>query len=321
METFNTAPTILVVDDEPEIRKILTRFLMKQGYQTLQASNGRDAIGIAKVQQPQILLLDLNMPEIDGLNVCKQLRENPATRLTPILMLTARAAVEDRILGLNIGADDYLPKPFDLGELQARIEVLLKRCAHMIAANPLTHLPGTPLIQKEIELRITTQESLGVAYIDIDHFKAYNDVYGYNQGDEIILWTAKLLEKNSENIPSLQSQHKNFIGHIGGDDFILVSDAITIDTLCKSIADEFDQHRASWYNFFHRIQKCIRTQDRQGNECSFPLMSLSIAISTNQKRKITHFGQVAGIITELKKFIKNRADQNKSAVVIDRRIS
>lgn len=320
----NNFNTVLIADDEIEIQNVVKRYLARHGYESITASDGQEALLKAKAQQPSIVLLDINMPRMDGLIACRKLREEPATRLTPILMLTARTTMEDKVTGLGIGADDYITKPFDLAELKARIEALLKRAQKMISANPLTQLPGSPTIQEEIEKRIQAGKKFGVAYIDIDNFKAYNDVYGYHQGDEVIKWSSKMLQKMMD--PSARAANGNngdgaFLGHVGGDDFILVADAVSVREICDSIASEFDRNRKIWYNWRHNLQGYIQTEDRQGNRHKFSLMTLSIAVSTNEKRAITHYGEIAQITSELKKFAKGRVEKNKSFVVFDRRTS
>ncbi len=137
---------ILVVDDEPEVQNMVSRYLARHGYQTCTASNGEEALSQVRATSPDLVLLDLQMPRMDGLGVCQKLREDPSTTQTPILIMTTRVATEDKVAGLGSGADDYLTKPFDLAELGARIESLLRRNQNTISANPLTHLPGSPSI-------------------------------------------------------------------------------------------------------------------------------------------------------------------------------
>ena len=213
---MNSQPTVLIADDEPEVLNVVKRFLTRKGYDMVTAANGAEALGKSKVQKPDIILLDINMPEMDGMTVCRKLREDPLTRLTPIVFVSARGKTDDKVSGLNIGADDYITKPFELEELQARIDVLLKRNQNMIAVNPLTRLPGNTAIQEAIEEKILRKEKLAVAYVDVDHFKAFNDSYGYYQGDQLILWMARMLQEQGR-------KHSAFVGHIGGDDFILMA--------------------------------------------------------------------------------------------------
>ena len=306
--------TVLIADDEPEVRNVVRRVLSRHGYDPVVASDGREALSMARVRKPGLILLDVNMPGLDGFAVCKELREEPSTRLIPILMLTARMSTDDKVTGLGLGADDYLTKPFDMPELLARIDTLLRRNHRMVSANPLTRLPGGPAIQEEIESRIGSGEKFGAAYIDIDNFKAYKDAYGYHQGDEVIKWTSRIIQEEAS-----QGGSKRFLGHIGGDDFILVADAASMKDLCGRIADRFDREIKAWYNWSDNFRGYVQAKDRRGGLRKFPLARLSIAVSTNEKRPLTHYAQVAQITSELKGFVKGRAEKNKSAVAFDRR--
>lgn len=316
---MNSIPTVLIADDEPEIRNVLQRFLIRQGYEPILAKDGKEALGKCRVQKPDVILLDINMPEIDGLSVCRKLREDPATRLTPVLMLTSRASTEARVNGLNIGADDYLPKPFELSELQARIDVLLRRNERMISVNPLTRLPGNTNIEEEIALRIKSRGKFAVAYIDVDNFKPYNDIYGFHQGDLLIVWLAKMIQEEIQKTPRKGTDNPFFLGHVGGDDFIVIGGLEGMKDLSQRIAEAFDRSRGLWYNWWHTHRGHVTTKDRMGQERSFPLMALTIAVSTNSLRDISHGGEVAQIVAEIKNFGKGREDKTKSFVMFDRR--
>ncbi|OGR86483.1 MAG: hypothetical protein A3A86_06800 [Elusimicrobia bacterium RIFCSPLOWO2_01_FULL_60_11] len=312
-------PTVLVADDELEIRNVLQRYLIRQGYEPILAKDGKEALGKSRVQKPDVILLDIMMPGMDGLSVCRKLREDPATRLTPVLMLTSRGAVEDKINGLNQGADDYLSKPFDLGELQARIDVLLKRNERLISVNPLTCLPGNASIDEEIALRIKSQGNFAVAYVDVDNFKPYNDVYGYHQGDLLIVWLAKMMQEEIQKTPRREAENPVFLGHVGGDDFILVGEPEGMKDLARRVEETFDKNRGLWYNWWHTRRGYITAKDRMGKENNFPLMTLTIAVSHNLLKKISHCGEVSQILSEIKKFGKDREDKSKSFVMFDRR--
>jgi DNA-binding response OmpR family regulator len=121
---------ILVVDDEPDLLELIETNFRAAGFNIVSAANGREALRQAKALKPQLILLDVMLPELDGLEVCKMLRSDPATRSIPIVMLTARAAEIDRVLGLELGADDYITKPFSVRELILRVKKLLQRQPH-----------------------------------------------------------------------------------------------------------------------------------------------------------------------------------------------
>lgn len=139
----HSAKTILVVDDEPSVREVLKRLLKQEGYDVFSAPNGKEALEIIKADPPSMLLLDLMMPEMGGMAVCRRIRENPATRLMPVIMITAKGEVTDEIKGLERGADDYIAKPFDVEEVKARVAGLFRRCEREESAAAPGFMPET----------------------------------------------------------------------------------------------------------------------------------------------------------------------------------
>ncbi|MBI4667638.1 MAG: response regulator [Elusimicrobia bacterium] len=325
---------ILIADDEAGLRSLLADFLKSLSYEVLQAKDGAEAVGSALADLPDLIVLDVEMPVMSGFEACRILRGNIRTRYIPILFLTSKTEMPDKIKGLMLGADDYLAKPFHAEELKVRIESIVHRSKHQLSANPLTKLPGGPLIEEEAVRRIKDGQSLAFAYIDIDHFKAYNDVYGYKKGDEVISWLAKILIETVEGngvsssfvIPAkagIQTEDlaplPDFIGHIGGDDFVLITYPQKAQALGETIAQRFDAEAAGFYGEKDKMKGFLETTDRQGALARFPLMSISIAIVTNERRPIEHYAQLVETAAELKHYAKSAQGRTKSLVVMDRR--
>ena len=146
---------VLIVDDEAEIRGVVTDYLVEQGYATEQAATAREGLEKLVENRPDLVLLDVELPDMSGYEVCKRIREIPATRYTPVIMLTAHNLEKEEIAGFNSGADDYIPKPFRPARLLARIETAIGRNVRELDANALTHLPGNRAIIQEVQKRIT----------------------------------------------------------------------------------------------------------------------------------------------------------------------
>src|SRR6059058_4470592 len=178
--------TILVVDDDPDIARFVEVNLRSAGYDVAVAADGEEALTRASSLRPDLVLLDVMMPRIDGFEVAQRLRKNPQTANTSIIMLTAKALSADKVTGLQSGADDYIIKPFDPIELLARVKGTLRRAKEMRNLSPLTGLPGNIRIQEEIERQVRDGNPFAVLYADVDHFKAYNDHYGFVRGDRLI---------------------------------------------------------------------------------------------------------------------------------------
>ncbi|MCB4757146.1 MAG: response regulator transcription factor, partial [Elusimicrobia bacterium] len=154
---MNGRKKILIVDDDPEITAALADHLQERGYQVLTAARGEQGIELAKESDPDLIVLDVGLPDTSGYEVCQILRNISSCRHTPIIMLTAHSEIQDEVEGLKSGADDYIPKPFKSARLLARIETLIGRNSRRLDANALTHLPGNVAIQDEIQSRIRSQ--------------------------------------------------------------------------------------------------------------------------------------------------------------------
>jgi diguanylate cyclase (GGDEF)-like protein len=306
---------ILVVDDEPTVIQMVSRHLGRAGFELDTATNGREALQKIHIQPPDILLLDIRMPVMDGLAVCASLRQDFRTKGLPIILLTAKMTLEDRLRGYQSGADDYVIKPFDLDELKVRIEGALERRRWDQSTHPLTHLPGSPGIEEEVRRRLAIGSPFAFAYIDIDHFKAFNDSYGYEAGDRVIKEVADSL------IESAVSSHlrMGYPGHIGGDDFVLIAPIESMQLILPEVVDGFDARRFLHYSVEDRERGITLCKNRRGEEHEFPLITLSIAVVSTLTRHITHYARLAEIASELKHYIKTQDHHGRSLCLWDRR--
>ncbi|MEW6554948.1 MAG: response regulator [Actinomycetota bacterium] len=303
---------VLVVDDDPNIRELIVETLGNGKYEPIEARDGREALDICESQRPDIIVLDVMMPDLDGLEVCLKLRGEALTSHIPIILLTAKGMLEDKIRGMETGADDYLTKPFDPLELEARINMHLRRSVRDSEASPLTGLPGNRAIEEVIESRIRAKALFAVCYIDLDDFKAYNDRYGFLAGSEVIKLTTQVI---LESIARFGSKD-DFVGHIGGDDFIVVTEMERASLISQEIIRLFDERIPTQYEQEDRERGFIISTDRQGNINRFNIMTISVAVIHNTYRSLDHPGKVAQIAAELKKYAKGMEGSN---YVFDRR--
>lgn len=302
---------ILLVDDEADLLSILREVLEREGFSVETARDGYQALQSIRSHVPDIAVIDLRMPGLDGFAVCRELRKDTLYEHLPVVMLSASGSREMKVEGLNLGVDDFITKPVDTIELLARIRMILKRNRQGLDANPLTHLPGNVSIETHIEEALAAQTPLAVLYLDLNNFKAYNDAYGYEAGDHVIKSTAQML------IRLLQEDHgSEFLGHIGGDDFILITTPDRMAPLAQSIIKDFDAMVPSFYTPEDRKRKKIISTDRKGKVVEFPLLSIAIGICHNGHKKLTSYAQISQYGAELKKHAKEHAG---SALVIDRR--
>lgn len=292
---------ILIVDDDPDIRDVLNITLSAEGYDVTEAENGEEALKLINEKPFSMVILDYMMPKLDGRQTCRSIKEDILLSHMPVLMLTGKGEVSDKVGGIEAGADDYMVKPFEPQELLARIKMIIRRSERDLEANPLTRLPGNISIINELQERIDSKQHFAVCYLDLDKFKAYNDKYGFERGDHVIKETARIIIKSLK-----QTRNKSdFIGHIGGDDFVVVTTVDAVEKLCKTIIEEFDSMVSSFYNEQDRAAGFIVAPDRQGTLQNIPLLSISIGIVSNEKRAITHVAQIGEIGAELKSYAKS----------------
>jgi diguanylate cyclase (GGDEF)-like protein len=293
---------ILVIEDDESIRQLLETTLETQGYETLAAEDGRQGLGMALRNAPHLILLDIMLPGLDGLEVCRQLRSSVRTSHIPIIMLTARLSTADKLVALDSGADDYVTKPFDTDELIARIRALLRRMRRGLVSH-LTGLPGNAQIEEAIkELVKIGDREWAVVYLDIDRFKEFNDAYGFLKGNELIKATGRIIE-DVVGCDGCQEQFE-LLGHVGGDDFVVITSAERAIPMCRQILRRFDEEAPDHYSAGDRARGYVMTTDRQGRKTRAPIVTLSAGIVTNCFRTIDSYWMVGSIAAEVKKKAK-----------------
>ena len=302
---------ILIADDLPDLLQALKETLEREGFIVTAVGDGEAALAAIRAEPPDIAVLDLMMPRKNGFDVCRALRDDPLLENLPVVILSASGSRESKIEGLDLGADDFITKPVDVRELLARIRMILKRTRQGLDANPLTRLPGNLSIESRIDRALAEKRALAVLYVDLNQFKAYNDVYGYDEGDRVLKGLARVLvDQVRPGGPA------DFIGHIGGDDFIALSTPDRMEAAADKICASFDAAVPSFYSEEDRTRGMIVTKDRLGVVREFPLLSVAIGICHNRERELKNFAQIAALGAELKKAAKSKTG---SAYVVDRR--
>lgn len=307
-----TPDHILVVEDDPFISDALEEVLREFGYEVTIAPTGASALDAMQSDRPDLVLLDLTLPDVDGLDLCRQLRADPRYNAVPVIALTARDHLNDRVAGLREGLDDYLTKPFNIAELAARLDANLRRSRRELHTSPLTLLPGNRDIEATLAARLAAGRDFAVCYLDIDNFKPYNDRYGFAAGDQIIRAVADLIQR------AIGEYNDGFPGHIGGDDFVVVLDPDDAEPFCQRVIAGFEGLLPTAYPPEDFARGEIDAEDRAGNKRSFPLVALSIACVVQQNGHYRHVGELSRAAAEIKSFLKK---QPGSSYLVDRRQS
>lgn len=313
---------VLIVDDIPENIRLLMEIL-KDDYLIIPARNGKTALNEAiSDTPPDLILLDIIMPKMDGHELCKRLKSEEKTRDIPIIFITGMTDELEEAKGLELGAVDYILKPIKPSVLKARVEnhfklrnamTELKRLyALALDANPLTGLPGNNSIAKAIENALNNKDQLCVIYADLDNFKAFNDKYGFAHGDDVILFTCRILKEAVKAADCSDS----FIGHLGGDDFVLMVPSEKYNRVTKEIIDRFDRGIPDFYSKEDALAKRIFSMSRKGEKRIFPIMSISMAGVDISKGGYIQYLEVNDVCAEMKKKAKSLSG---SIFCLDRR--
>jgi diguanylate cyclase (GGDEF)-like protein len=306
--------SLLVVDDDPFIARLLEIELKAAGYDVRVASDGQQALAAAQERPPQLVLADVMMPNMDGFELTRRLRQDPRTATVSVIMLTARGLSADKLEGFAIGADDYIVKPFDTPELLARIRGVLNRASDTRSLSPMTGLAGNIAIEDEIERRVSAADPFAILYVDLDRFKSYNDRYGFLRGDEAIRETARVIGEAAAQIVGADT----FVGHAGGDDFVVVVPPEQATATAQQIVQMFDEMVPGLYDVDDRTNGYVEVTNRRGDLQRFALLTLSIGIASTEKRAFRHYAEAITVAMEMKQFTK---DTGASSWSIDRRSS
>lgn len=292
--------TILVIEDSEAVRQAISEILGVAGYDVVPALDGAEGLRLAEELGPDLVLLDVMMPEMGGYEVARSLRQSFRAASIPIVMLTALGEVDEFVKGLDAGADDYVVKPFDPEVLLSRVATHIRRSERDIGTNPLTRLPGNVAVERAIWDRIKDGNPFAVCYLDLDNFKPYNDTYGFFQGDAVLRMMGDLVVEAVLNSGS----GRDFVGHEGGDDFVVLTDPDRARDICQEVIDGFDSRIADHYHAEDRARGYFVAPDRDGRLRRFPIMSVSIAVVTNESRSLHHPRQVAQIAARVMREVK-----------------
>lgn len=307
-----TRSTVLVVDADVEIARFIEANLTLEGFEVEVAYDGDQALDQIAKSVPDLVLLSVLLPRLDGIELCRRLRAHPDTVNLPVIMLTAKSLPADRVVGLTAGADDYIIKPFDTFELVARVRSTLRRNVEMRAVSPLTGLPGNNRIDEELAARVCAQEPFACCYLDLDNFKAFNDAYGFLRGDEVITLLATALR----TVGAEAGPPPPFVGHVGGDDFVLVCRPDQSEELCRRVTEIVDTGVPRLHDAHDFERGFLEVVDRQGTVRRFPLVSVSIGIALSGRRVFRDYREVVEIATEMKCVAKTAPG---SSIAVDRR--
>lgn len=287
---------LLVVEDNRDIANVLNLYLTGQGYQVKVTPRGRDALSLSRLELPSLILLDILLPDLDGYEVCRALRSSPRTGHIPIIFLTQKDERADRIAGLQLGADDYVTKPFDMEELHLRVKNALRRASYENLTNPVTGLPSGRLIEEQLKALIKRSQWT-VLYIGVCGLRAFNDLYGFVAADDVLRFAAMVL---GESMDALEGA-EDFVGHIGGGDFIIITTPERETFLRDRIASRFNSEVRSFYNFKDRERGHLLVKEDTGREKKVALMSVAVGLVRGEPGRFSDIREITEVASDARR--------------------
>src|SRR5258707_1366932 len=287
---------ILVVEDDFDISNMLRIYFSGQQYEVQIAPRGSDALQMTRKQLPNLIILDIMLPDMNGYDVCRELRTTTRTSHIPIIFLTQKDERSDKIAGLELGADDYITKPFDIEELKLRVTNAIARQERESQTDPRTGLPSGRLIEDHLRRIIRTQ---GWALLDcrLMHFESFKDVYGFIVGDEVLRFTALLLGEVVDEAGTAN----DFIGHPGGDNFVVITTAEAAPRMRDRLKARFNAEAVTHYSFVDRERGYILAKGQEGSEVQVPLMSLSVGLVTSESGQFSDIREITEMAADARR--------------------
>lgn len=308
------AQYIYVIDNEDALKESLDKMFKDENVYKFKKVDSK-RIDVALKNIPSLIIINEDTLDEDIIEVCKRIRSNEDNSITPIIVISSNKEKSHRIEILKECVEHYIKAPIDEEYLYYTVKNLIRLLYINRRVSPLTGLPGNVQIQAEMKKRLLNKEEFAMLYLDLDNFKAFNDVYGFLNGDEIIKFTAKTIVKNVDGL----TKEDSFVGHIGGDDFVaIVSANEDYENICQNIIAEFDKGVVKFFNDEDIERGYLEVPNRKGVIEEFALTSISIGVVVADKGRFHNVLEIGEVGAQVKHLAKTTVG---SAYSIDRRKS
>jgi PleD family two-component response regulator len=287
---------LLIVEDDFDIANMLRIYFSGLQYEVDIALRGSAALEKTRQNLPHLIILDIMLPDIDGFEVCRILRTNTRTSHVPIIFLTQKDERRDKLQGLELGADDYITKPFDIEELKLRVQRAITRAEQQSLTDPRSGLPAGRLIEEQLR-HIIRQQGWALMDMRINSFDAFKEVYGFVAADDVLRFTAMLV---SEIVDQLGSTD-DFIGHAGGDNFVLITSESSAPAIQQSLKARFSEEVLTHYSFMDRQQGFILAANEAGQQVKSPLMNLAVGVVSPSQHQFCDIREITELAAEARR--------------------
>jgi PleD family two-component response regulator len=303
---------ILLVDDDVDLAELVKTKLAVEGHQVTTVNSGEGAFETAKQEKPDLVILDIMLPVVTGYQICRRFRKDPELYKVGVLILTALGEEPEVMHGLEQGADDYLAKPFKLNHLMDKIASLEALQESVVKPNPISGLPGTEAIKREINHRLARGTAIAACYIDVTGYKPYCALHGQEGQKRVLQFLSHMLTDLTKNM----GVYESYVAHLGGEHFVVLVNLEDYERFCSSLIQTFDRTVRQLYSPTEVRQGYIVATDKRGNEAKCPLMALSIGVAHTQYRHYKSAKKMFEVLAQARQMAK---PDGKSVVFVDRR--
>ncbi|HLE89902.1 MAG TPA: response regulator [Anaerolineales bacterium] len=287
---------LLVVEDDVDIGNMLKIYFSGMDFDVDVAVRGSDALEKTKQVLPHLIVLDIMLPDIDGYEVCRNLRTNMRTSHIPVIFLTQRDERSDKLQGLELGADDYITKPFDIEELKLRVQGAIRRSERESLTDPRSGLPAGRLIEEQLR-RIIREKGWALLDARVNNFEPFKDVYGFVAGDDVLRFTAMMIGEIVDELGTTS----DFIGHAGGDNFIIITTEEKAPGIKLRLKERFDKEVLTHYNFIDRQQGFMPSPAVDGAAVKVPFMTISVGVVSPSKDSFADIREITELAAEARR--------------------
>jgi len=287
---------LLVVEDDIDIGNMLKIYFSGMDFDVDVAVRGSDALEKTKQVLPHLIVLDIMLPDIDGYEVCRSLRTNMRTSHIPVIFLTQKDERSDKLQGLELGADDYITKPFDIEELKLRVQGAIKRAERESLTDPRSGLPAGRLIEEQLR-RIIREKDWALIDARVNNFEPFKDVYGFVAGDDVLRFTAMMIGEIVDELGATT----DFIGHAGGDNFIIITASEKAAAIRDRIKERFNEEVLTHYNFMDRQQGYVQAPASDGTTTRVAFMTMSIGVVSPDEQSFADIREITELAAEARR--------------------
>lgn len=287
---------LLVVEDDIDIGNMLKIYFTGMDFDVDVAVRGKDALEKTKQVLPHLIVLDIMLPDIDGYEVCRNLRTSMRTSHIPVIFLTQKDERSDKLQGLELGADDYITKPFDIEELKLRVQGAIRRSERESLTDPRSGLPAGRLIEDQLR-RIIRQRGWALLDTGINHFEPFKNVYGFVAGDDVLRFTSMLIGEVVDELGTAS----DFIGHAGGDNFIIITTEEKAPAIKARLKERFDNEVQTHYNFMDRQQGFIQSPASGDTIVKAPFMTMIVGVVSSSQNSFADIREITELSAEARR--------------------